>query len=215
MTSWIELENQFMAFSFFTIQHPTQGIYKEKGSKFLAFAFPVDSEASAKEKIEELKKKYFDARHHCFAYVLGADKTKFRGYDDGEPNHSASDPILGQIRSKNLTNVVVVVVRYFGGVKLGVGGLMQAYKAAAEDALNQAVIIEIEVTTEIEFHFDYGRTPEVMRLVKDFEMKIIDQTFGEACVMKTTMKIREQEAFRKHIAQMNSIGLRILQTEGK
>ncbi|MBS1507685.1 MAG: YigZ family protein [Bacteroidetes bacterium] len=202
-----------MAFSFFTIQSPTQGIYKEKGSKFLAFAFPVLSESEAKEKIDELKKKYFDARHHCFAYVLGADKTKFRGYDDGEPNHSASDPILGQIRSRNLTNVVVIVVRYFGGVKLGVGGLMQAYKAAAEDALNHASIIEIEVTTAIEFHFDYGRTPEVMRLVKEFEMKIIDQSFGEACVLKAQMKLRVQQAFQNHIAQMNSIGLRVVQEE--
>lgn len=202
-----------MAFSFFTIQSPTQGIYKEKGSKFLAFAFPVSSESEAKEKIDELKKKYFDARHHCFAYVLGADKTKFRAYDDGEPNHSASDPILGQIRSRNLTNVVVIVVRYFGGVKLGVGGLMQAYKASAEDALNHASIIEIEVTTAIEFHFDYGRTPEVMRLVKDFEMKIIDQSFGEACVLNAQMKLRVQQAFQNHIAQMNSIGLRVVQEE--
>src|SRR5437879_4473463 len=133
------------AFSFFTIQNPTQGIYKEKGSKFLAFAFPVNSETEIKGQLDLLKKKYFDARHHCYGYVLGADKTKFKGHDDGEPNHSASDPILGQIRSKNLTDVLVVVVRYFGGVKLGVGGLMQAYKAAAEDALNQASVIEIEV----------------------------------------------------------------------
>lgn len=200
-----------MAFSFFTIQSPTQGTYKEKGSKFLAFAFPVISEEEAKEKIEGLKKKYFDARHHCFAYVLGADKTKFRAYDDGEPNHSASDPILGQIRSKNLTNVVVVVVRYFGGVKLGVGGLMQAYKAAAEEALNQASVTEIEVTTPLEFQYDYGRTPEVMRLVKDFDMKIVDQSFGEACVLRAQMKLRVQQAFQNQIAQMNSIGLRVVQ----
>ncbi len=106
-----------------------------------------------------IKKKYFDARHHCYAYVLGADKNKFKAYDDDEPNHSASDPILGQTRSRNLTNILVIVVRYFGGVKLGVGGLMQAYKKATEEALNQAVIVEQEINKEIELHFDYGRTP--------------------------------------------------------
>src|SRR5712675_1321246 len=110
------------SFSFFTIQNPTQGIYKEKGSKFLAFAFPIKSEIEIKEQLDLLRKKHFDARHHCYAYVLGPDKAKFKAHDDGEPSHSASDPISGQIRSKNLTDVLIVVVRYFGGVKLGVGG---------------------------------------------------------------------------------------------
>src|SRR5882672_5339812 len=163
------------AFSFLTIQTPAQGIYKEKGSKFLAFAIPVDSENEIKKQLELLRKKYFDARHHCYAYVLGRDKTKFKAHDDGEPNHSASDPILGQIRSKNLTDVLVVVVRYFGGVKLGVGGLMQAYKAAAEDAISHAGIVEVEVSKEIELKFEYARLPEVMRLVKDLELEIVEQ----------------------------------------
>ncbi len=118
-------------FSYITIKAGSQGIYKEKGSKFLSFAHPIATEEEGKEFLLSLKKKYFDARHHCFAWVLDADKSRHRASDDGEPNHSAGDPILGQIRSRNLTNVIVVVVRYFGGTKLGVGGLMAAYKTAA------------------------------------------------------------------------------------
>ncbi len=201
------------AFSFFTIQSPTQGIYKEKGSKFLAFAFPVNSENEIKEQLDLLRKKYFDARHHCFAYVLGPDKKKFKAYDDGEPNHSASDPILGQIRSKNLTDVLVVVVRYFGGVKLGVGGLMQAYKAATEDALNQASVIEKEVMKEIELTFEYSRTPQVMRLVKDFEFKVIEQSFEESCRMKVLLKLRLEDSLQKQTEYLNSMGIRITGTD--
>lgn len=198
------------AFSFFTIQNQTQGIYKEKGSKFLAFAFPVKSEGEVKEQLDLLRKKYFDARHHCYAYVLGPDKIKFKAYDDGEPNHSASDPILGQIRAKSLTDVLVVVVRYFGGVKLGVGGLMQAYKAAAEDALNHALIVEIEVTRTIELKFDYIRTPDVMRLVKDFELKILDQSFEESCKIKALLKLRLGEALQKQKDYLRSMGIEVL-----
>ena len=197
------------AFSFLTIQNPTEGICKEKGSKFLAFASPVKSEDEIKERLNFLIKKYFDARHHCYAYVLGADKTKFKAYDDGEPNHSASDPILGQIRSKNLTDVLVVVVRYFGGVKLGVGGLMQAYKAAAEDALSQASIIEIEVTKKIELKFDYACTPEAMRLVKDFELKIVEQSFDQSCLVKALLKLRLDEALQKEKEYLKSLGIEV------
>jgi uncharacterized YigZ family protein len=198
------------AFSFFTIQNSTQGIYKEKGSKFLAFAFPVKSESEIHEQLNLLRKKYFDARHHCYAYILGPDKTKFKAYDDGEPNHSASDPILGQIRSKNLTDVLVVVVRYFGGVKLGVGGLMQAYKAAAGDALNQVSVIEIEVTKKIELNFDYARTPEAMRLVKDFELKIIEQSFEESCQIRALLKLRFEDDLQKQREYLRSMGIEII-----
>lgn len=197
-------------FSFFTIQNPTQGTYKEKGSKFLAFAIPVKSEDEIKEQLDLLRRKYFDARHHCYAYTLGPDKKKFKAHDDGEPSHSASDPILGQIRSKNLTDVLVVVVRYFGGVKLGVGGLMQAYKAAAEDALNHASIIEIEVMKEIELKFEYPRMPEAMRLVKDLELKIIEQSFEESCHIKALLKFRLEEALQKQKEYLKSMGIEII-----
>lgn len=198
------------AFSFLTIQHSVKGNYKEKGSKFLSFAFPVNSESEIKEQLESLRKKYFDARHHCYAYVLGADKTKFKTHDDGEPNHSASDPILGQIRSKNLTNVLVVVVRYFGGVKLGVGGLMQAYKLAAEDALNQASVTEIEVVKKIELKFEYARTPEAMRLVKDFELKVLEQFFEKYCQVTAHLKLRLKDTLQQREEYLKSIGINII-----
>jgi uncharacterized YigZ family protein len=149
-------------FSFLSLAAPAKGLYKEKGSRFYAFAYPVNSEEEVKQKLEELRREYFNARHHCFAYLLGANKLKYRAFDDGEPNHSAGDPILGQIRSKNLTNVLLVVVRYFGGTKLGVGGLISAYKTAAEEALMNAFIIECEVMKPVEIIYDYTATPEVM-----------------------------------------------------
>ncbi|HEY9049147.1 MAG TPA: YigZ family protein, partial [Ohtaekwangia sp.] len=156
--------------SYRTIQQPAEGMYKEKGSKFLAFAYPVDSEAAIRERLDALRKEYFDARHHCYAWMLGPERKHFRANDDGEPNHSAGDPILGQIRSKELTNILIVVVRYFGGTKLGVGGLISAYKIASEDALSHAIVVEREVTEMITIRYEYASTPEVMKLVKDFDL---------------------------------------------
>ena len=193
-------------YSFHTLHHSTEGIYKEKGSKFLAFAYPVVSEAEIKQKIDHLKKEYFDARHHCFAWMLGPEKNHFRAFDDGEPNHSAGDPILGQIRSKGVTNVLIVVVRYFGGVKLGVGGLIGAYKAAAGDALSKAVIIEKEVTEEIDLRFDYLITSDVMRCIKDFELKILEQNFGETCHMLISVPLQQKEQLLSKFGLMQVIG---------
>lgn len=179
---------QMQVFSFLTIAGPSEGIYKELGSKFLAFAYPVRTETEIKDRIEQLKKEYFDARHHCYAWVLGKEKSRYRSFDDGEPNHSAGDPILGQIKSKNLSNVLVVVVRYFGGVKLGVGGLIQAYKTAAEEALNNAVIMEYEVTQSVFVKYPYESTAEVMRLVKEFDLHIKHQEFLEECLLHAEVK---------------------------
>jgi uncharacterized YigZ family protein len=125
-----------------TISAPAEAIFKEKRSKFLAFAYPVENEAEIKEKIAFVKKKFHDARHHCYAYILGADKSVYRMNDDGEPSGTAGRPIHGQLLSKEVTNVLVVVVRYFGGVKLGAGGLRVAYKMAAKEALENAIIVE-------------------------------------------------------------------------
>lgn len=182
-------------FSYLTVTGETTGLYKEKGSKFLAFVYPVTSEAEIKAYQEGLRKKYFDARHHCFAWVLGADKSRYRASDDGEPNHSAGDPILGQIRSRNLTNVLVVVVRYFGGVKLGVGGLIVAYRTAAQNALDTAIVIEREITETLTIRYDYANTPEVMRLVKDFELVIISQDFQSSCELRLEIKLKVKDAF--------------------
>ncbi len=196
-------------FSFRTIQSPTEGLYKEKGSKFLAFAFPVNTESAVKDNLELIRKQYFDARHHCYGYILGAEKSKFRAVDDGEPNHSAGDPILGQIRSKELTNVLVVVVRYFGGVKLGVGGLISAYKLAAEDALNKAIIVQEEVRESISLGYDYAQTPEVMRLVKEFELEIIEQDYGDICKLAVSYKIKFGAKLFEKIALLNATGTSI------
>jgi uncharacterized YigZ family protein len=196
-------------FKYRTIQASSQGIYKEKGSKFLAFAFPVNSEDELKEHLEKLRKEYFDARHHCYAFVLGADKSRFRANDDGEPNHSAGDPILGQIRSKDLTNILIVVVRYFGGTKLGVSGLIQAYKVAAEDALKNAVIIEVDVMNEISIQYDYSATPDVMKLVKDFDLVIKEQSFEDRSLLKAEFKISVEERLMDRLTLMRAMGARI------
>lgn len=198
-----------MVYSYRTIKSFSEGIYKEKGSKFLGFAFPIQSEEDVKERIVELKKKYFDARHHCFAYVLGADKKRFRAFDDGEPNHSAGDPIMGQIRSKDLTNTLVIVVRYFGGTKLGVGGLMNAYKTAAEDSLNHAVIIEKEVLQQYAIRYPYVGTPEVLKLVKEFSLEIQNQSFELECEMKAKLSLRVKTAFEEKIRLLQALGSRI------
>jgi uncharacterized YigZ family protein len=196
-------------FSFYTIQDCSEGYYKESGSKFLAFAYPVDSEIEIKAKIEHLRKKYFDATHHCFAWTLGPDKARFRAVDDGEPNHSAGDPILGQIRSKNLTNVLVVVVRYYGGVKLGVGGLIQAYKLAAEEALSNSQIIEREVTEKFLIRYPYDETPDVMKLIKEFDVKILSQEYAEDCLLKAQVKLKEKDEFTNKITLLNALGRKI------
>lgn len=173
---------------FFTLKQPTEGFYKEKGSKFIGLAFPVSGEEEIKNRLEEVKKQYYDARHHCYAYIIGLKDQSFRANDDGEPNHSAGDPILGQIRSKNLTNCLVIVVRYFGGTKLGVGGLITAYKSAAEDALNQIVIQTIYAQTAIELKFSYDATSDVERALSEFDIVYQDRSFTDECVFKALMK---------------------------
>ncbi|HEY9005276.1 IMPACT family protein [Ohtaekwangia sp.] len=193
-------------FTYRTIQAPAEGFYKEKGSKFLAFAYPVDSETIIRERLEALRKEYFDARHHCYAWMLGPERKHFRANDDGEPNHSAGDPILGQIRSKELTNILIVVVRYFGGTKLGVGGLISAYKIAAEDALNHAVMMECEVTERIVIKYEYASTPDVMKLVKDFDLKILHQDFTTGCTLEAEIKIKHHENFFEKITLMKALG---------
>jgi uncharacterized YigZ family protein len=172
-----------------TVTHASTGLYKEKGSKFLAFCYPVSQEEEISAHLAALRKEYYDARHHCYAWVLGVDKQRYRANDDGEPNHSAGDPILGQIRSRELTNTLIVVIRYFGGVKLGVGGLISAYKQAAEDALNHAVIVERNLTSFLALHFPYDSTSEIMRLIKEFDLQIVKQTFEVTCYLKLEVKI--------------------------
>jgi uncharacterized YigZ family protein len=193
-------------FSFKTITQKTEGFYKEKGSKFIAFAMPVKNEIEIKTQLEELRKEYFDARHHCYAWMLGAEKNKFRSFDDGEPNHSAGDPILGQIKSKGLTNILIVVIRYFGGTKLGVGGLVVAYKTAAADALEKATIIEKEIKEAVRIVFAYSSTPDVMKLIKDFDLTITQQSFEKECEMILEYNLITKEPLLKRIELLKATG---------
>jgi uncharacterized YigZ family protein len=171
-----------------TIAAPAAGLYKEKGSKFIGLAYPVATEEEVKNIYAQLKKEYFDARHHCFAFVLGAAGSRYRANDDGEPNHSAGDPILGQIRSAGLTQVLVVVIRYFGGTKLGVSGLIQAYRQAAGEALAAARVVEKLETATLSITFDYGQMNAVMRLVKDFKLEVMKQDLGQRCCLVVVVR---------------------------
>ena len=167
-----------------TISAPSEGIYKEKGSKFLAFAYPVTHVDEVKEHIKTFKKDYFDARHICYAYMLGAERKEFRAVDDGEPSGTAGKPILGQINSKNLTNILVVVVRYFGGVLLGTGGLTTAYKEATIDTLCNTTIIDKNIEWDIDITFNYLQMNDVMKIIKDTNATIIQQQFDNVCLIK-------------------------------
>ncbi len=174
---------------FLTISNPSEGTYTEKRSKFLAFAFPVSTVEEVKERVGEYQKKYYDARHVCYAYMLGADRLQFRANDNGEPSGTAGKPILGQINSNNLTNILIIVVRYFGGIKLGTSGLIQAYKAAAAEAIAAADIIEKTVDERITIRFDYLVMNDVMRIVKEETPTIVNQGYDTDCWM--TLEIRK------------------------
>ncbi|MFC5192535.1 IMPACT family protein [Algoriphagus aquatilis] len=174
--------------AFLTISRKSTGLYKDKGSKFLYFSFPVENEEEIKTELAILRKIYFDASHHCYAWVLGPKGTQFRANDDGEPNHSAGDPILGQIRSHQLTNVLIVVVRYFGGTKLGVSGLIQAYKISASMAIEDSDIIEKRVMEDLVIQFGYPQMNEVMKIVKSESLEIKNQILGLDCQITLRMR---------------------------
>lgn len=175
-----------------TITAPSEAVFKEKMSKFLAFAHPVLSGAEAKAVVATYQKKYYDARHVCWAYMVGAARTDFLSSDNGEPSGTAGKPILGQINSFGLTDVVIVVVRYFGGIKLGTSGLIAAYREAARMALEAAELEERHVMAEITFTFPYLSMNDVMKLTKQTGIKILDQQFDNTCCM--TLAIREDDA---------------------
>ena len=191
--------------TYFTLREDSEGFFKEKGSKFLAFAYHVKNEIEVKNKVAYLKKKYFDARHHCYAYVLGTLGDDFRVNDDGEPSHSAGDPILGQIRSNKLTYTLIVVVRYFGGTKLGISGLISAYKNAAANALRNNSIIESFIQSKICLAFEYPQLNHVMKLVRDFEVEILKQKMELSCTMTLGIRLSKEAAFRSKIKDFHRI----------
>ena len=169
-----------------------EGYYTEKRSKFLAFAHHIESVDEVKEIIAVYRRKYYDARHCCYAYMLGPERTEFRANDDGEPSSTAGKPILGQINSAELTDVLIVVVRYYGGVNLGTGGLIVAYRAAAADAIANAKIEIRQVEEIVKYDFTYPMMNDVMHIIKEIQPKIIDQKFDNTCSI--TLSIRKSEA---------------------
>jgi uncharacterized YigZ family protein len=174
--------------SYKTIKDIAEGQYSEKRSKFLAFALPVSSVDEVKAIVAEYQKKYYDARHVCYAYMLGAERLEFRANDNGEPSGTAGKPILGQINSNELTNILIIVVRYFGGVKLGTSGLIVAYRLAAAEAIANAEVIEKTVDVDVTFTFEYPFMNEVMRIIKEENPEIVEQNFDNDCIM--TLRIR-------------------------
>ena len=184
--------------TYLTIPQQGEGLYKEKGSKFIAYAIPVQTVEQVKSIIKEYQKQYHDARHLCYAYMIGPDREEYRANDDGEPSGTAGRPILGQINSRNLTNVLVIVIRYFGGILLGTGGLIVAYKQAAAEALQAAGQIEkiVEITHNV--HFDYQQMNDIMRIIKEEEATIINNQFHQTCQTTFTVpKAREQRLIQR------------------
>ena len=188
-----------------TISFSSEGIYKDKGSKFLSFAIPINTADEAKEIVKQYQKKFFDARHVCYAWMLGTERTDFRTNDDGEPSGTAGKPILGQINSRNLTNILIIVIRYFGGVLLGTGGLVVAYKEATSDALNKAEIIERVMEQSYEIRFNYRLMNDVMKVIKDSEAQITHQQFDNECIMKISIRKSISESTFGKLKKINCV----------
>jgi len=193
--------------SFRSIAAPAQGLFKDNGSRFIAHIYPVESEEEVKGIVENLKKEYHDARHHCYAYRLGHTREKFRANDDGEPSGSAGRPILGQIDSNLLSDVLIVVVRYFGGIKLGIPGLIRAYKSSSADAIAAARIIEKIATKRFRLSFGYLTMNDVMKTVKDMGLEIAKQDFGMNCSIETHVRLSQEDAFRERAGKIEGCTL--------
>lgn len=185
-----------------TLENSSTGFYKEKGSKFLAFAIPCKTEAEIKEHIQQLRKEHYQAVHVCSAFRLGSDKKHYRASDDGEPSNSAGAPILGQIQSFDLTNILIAVVRYYGGVNLGVGGLIHAYRTASKEALENATIIELEDEVLISIRYSYDEMPQVMGILKNSPAKIILQDFQLSCKLDIQVPVSELKILEQ-ISELN------------
>lgn len=184
-----------------SIAAPSEGLYKDNGSRFIALAYPVTGEPEIKEIISGIKKKYYDARHHCYAYRLGMKGETFRTNDDGEPSSSAGKPILNQILSSGLSDILIVVVRYFGGIKLGIPGLIRAYKSASADAIGNADIISKTAEQTYVLHFGYMEINPVMKIVKDLGLAPSDQRFDMSCSMTVPVRLGLCPAFEKAVSE--------------
>lgn len=191
-----------MTDEFKTIADISEGYYTEKRSKFLAFAHPVRTVDEVKEFIAQYRKRYYDARHVCYAYMLGAERTEFRANDDGEPSSTAGKPILGQINSHELTDILIVVVRYYGGVNLGTSGLIVAYREAAADAIAHATVETRQVEELIRYSFAYPQMNDVMRIVKDMNPRIVSQTYDNTCEIVLSIRKSEADQLRQRLGKL-------------
>ena len=190
-----------------SIAAPAEGLFKDNGSRFIALAYPVESEESVKEIVAGLRKEYHDARHHCYAYRIGHDGAVFRSSDDGEPSGSAGRPILGQIDSAGLSDILVVVVRYFGGIKLGIPGLIRAYKSSTADALANATLVEKTAGTVYRISFDYLSMNAVQKVLKDMNLPQSSQEFSQNCSLITRVRLTEDDNFRQRLQGVAEIEL--------
>jgi len=204
----IDITKLLMEDTYKTIAHPAEGIFKDKGSKFLAYAYPIYSEEEIKEIVLSIKKEHYSARHHCYAWRLGHEKLHFRANDDGEPSSTAGKPILGQIQSFDLTNILIVVVRYFGGTLLGVSGLINAYRNAALDAINNAEIIEKTVEKQLLVEFDYGVMNDVMKIFKDEKLPQINPQFDFRCSIKTHVRLNDAERIELALSKIEGLKIK-------
>ena len=191
--------------TYLTISRTSEGIYKEKMSKILAFAIPVSSVEDVKKQLEKYQKEYYDARHVCWAYMLGPQRTDCRSNDNGEPSGTAGKPILGQINSAGLTDILIVVVRYFGGIKLGTSGLIVAYREAASEAIAANEIIERQVEDEVHFGFEYPLMNEVMRIVKEEGPTIVSQIFDMDCEMTLRIRRSLMDNLKKRLSKVDGV----------
>ena len=192
-----------MTDEFKTITTTSEGFYSEKRSKFLAFAHHVETVEEVKEIIAQYRKKYYDARHVCYAYMLGPEREEFRANDDGEPSSTAGKPILGQINSNELTDILVVVVRYYGGVNLGTSGLIIAYREATADAIAHAEVVTRQVEELVTYSFAYPLMNDVMRIVKDMNPRIVSQTYDNTCQICLSIRKSEAEQLKSRLAKLS------------
>lgn len=196
--------------SYRSIAAPSEGLFKDNGSRFIALAWPVETEEQVKDIVGSLRKEYHDARHHCYAYRLGWQGDVFRSSDDGEPSGSAGRPILGQIDSAGLSDILVVVVRYFGGIKLGIPGLIRAYKTSAADAISQASVVEKVAGKSWRIDFGYLSMNAVQKVLKDLSLPQQSQDFGERCTLVTRVRLSLEETFSERMSKIDDCNIQIL-----
>lgn len=197
---------------FKTVKNKSEGLYKEKGSKFYASAIPVDNEDHVKDILEAIKKQHHSARHHCYAYIIGADKEIFRSNDDGEPSGTAGKPILNQIISHDLSNVIIVVTRYFGGKKLGTSGLINAYKTAVQNALDNAEIVKKTISDVYELTYNYEDTNTAMRLFSNDDLQQISQDFDIECTIIFSIRKTKSDQVYNEIKKNKKLRIKYLRT---